>query len=112
MTLESSMEIETRSTINELRVRVEKALSHFGERESDSKNFLNKGIYDREAIRLTSEFRGQLSTNPDCINKDPDRKKINKQSLAGKCGIFRDELQRCLELVGLKSEKTGLDHSY
>lgn len=111
-------------TVEEIKEKVEEALTHFGNKETDDFNKLSdldKRLYkalrgfkiqhskhEKTVEDILTYFKGQPSTIP----KDAGEK-INQLSLTGKSQIFSDELQRCLKELELNSTRVGsrwLDH--
>jgi hypothetical protein len=72
-------------SIKKITKKVEKSLDHFGVGQ------INPDL---------TEFKGQLSTDPKKVGK-----KVNRETLIGKCQSFTEELQRYLALEGLNSRR-------
>lgn len=97
--------------VDKIKEKVELGLSHFGEKKFDKLyNKIppgeNAGIINalnetqKKYLDILASFRGELSTKPEEVGK-----KVNQESLYEKCGIFSNELKRCLNQVGLNTKK-------
>lgn len=98
---------ENLPTVDEIRGSTEVAIRSYFGKVSVGNEQNNISDYQKRVYKTLNEFASNLSTNPEFINKKVDKNGkniINQFTLASKCEVFSNELQRCLKLVGLKSE--------
>ena len=117
---------ENLTSVEQVRRKVEMALTHFGKRPSNNlhqdqiKSRINNTPTETlmEEIRLARKekiikdniapFIGKLSTNPKEVKEG-----VSQESLTNKCEALSEELQRCLKLVGVDSTIRGNNlHNY